>query len=66
MAGIYFKKIVDIIQKLFDGSFKYGAWWLDCNDFHIEKVIVFSSNYKRGYNYEEIPEKKAKKNQMDA
>ena len=31
------------------------------NDFLIEKVVIFTSNYKGGYDYEEIPEKKAEK-----
>ncbi len=55
------EKTADIIQMLFDGSFKWGVWWFDCNDFVIEKVVVFTTLYKGGYPYEELPPKKATK-----
>ena len=54
------EKTAGIIQMLFEGSFKWGVWWFDCNDFLIEKVVVFTSAYKGGYPYEEPVEKKAK------
>ena len=54
------EKTASIIQMLFDGSFKWGVWWLDCNDFLIEKVVVFTSKYKGGYDYEEIRKKSRK------
>ena len=53
------EKTAGIIQMLFDGSFKFGVWWFDCNDFIIEKVVVFTSLYKGGYPYEEVKEEKA-------
>lgn len=54
------EKTASIIQMLFNGSFKWGVWWLDCNDFLIEKVVVFTSKYKGGYDYEEIRKKSRK------
>ena len=53
------EKTASIIQMLFEGSFKFGVWWFDCNDFTIEKVVVFTSAYKGGYPYEEVKEEKA-------
>ena len=55
------EKTADIVQMLFGGSFKWGVWWFDCNDFTIEKVVVFTSFYKGGYPFEEPPTPKAKK-----
>ncbi len=54
------EKTAGIIQMLFEGSFKFGVWWFDCNDFTIEKVVVFTSLYKGGYPYDETPDPKAK------
>ena len=53
------EKTASIIQMLFEGNLKFGVWWFDCNDFTIEKVVVFTSNYKGGYPYEEPKEEKA-------
>ena len=54
------EKTASIIQMLFDGNLKFGVWWFDCNDFVIEKVVVFTSLYKGGYPWEEEKEEKAK------
>ena len=53
------EKTASIIQMLFEGSLKFGVWWFDCNDFTIEKVVVFTSLYKGGYPWEEVKEEKA-------
>ena len=53
------EKTASIIQMLFEGSLKFGVWWFDCNDFLIEKVVVFTSLYKGGYPWEEPKEEKA-------
>ena len=53
------KETASIIQMLFEGSLKFGVWWFDCNDFLIEKVVIFTSLYKGGYPYEEEKEEKA-------
>jgi hypothetical protein len=54
------EKTASIIQMLFEGNLKFGVWWFDCNDFLIEKVVVFTSLYKGGYPWEEPKEEKAK------
>jgi hypothetical protein len=53
------EKTASIIQMLFEGNLKFGVWWFDCNDFVIEKVVVFTSLYKGGYPWEEPKEEKA-------
>lgn len=53
------EKTASIIQMLFEGNLKFGVWWFDCNDFVIEKVVVFTSLYKGGYPWEEVKEEKA-------
>ena len=53
------EKTASIIQMLFEGNLKFGVWWFDCNDFLIEKVVVFTSLYKGGYPWEEPKEEKA-------
>ena len=53
------EKTASIIQMLFEGSLKFGVWWFDCNDFTIEKVVVFTSLYKGGYPWVEEKEEKA-------
>ena len=53
------EKTASIIQMLFEGNLKFGVWWFDCNDFTIEKVVVFASLYKGGYPCEPEKEEKA-------
>ena len=53
------EKTASIVQMLFEGHLKFGVWWFDCNDFTIEKVVVFTSLYKGGYPWEEEKEEKA-------
>ena len=51
-----------IIQQNYGGELKWGVWWIDCNDFTIEKVVVFTDAYTGGYADEaEEEEKKAEK-----
>lgn len=38
-----------IIQQNYGGELKWGVWWIDCNDFTIDKVVVFTDAYKGGY-----------------
>lgn len=37
-----------IIQQAYGGELKWGVWWIDCNDFTIEKVVVYTDAYKGG------------------
>lgn len=53
------EKTASIVQMLFEGNLKFGVWWFDCNDFVIEKVVVFTSLYKGGYPWEPEVEEKA-------
>jgi hypothetical protein len=51
-----------IIQQNYGGELKWGVWWLDCNDFTIEKVVVFTDAYTGGYaDDKEEKDKKAEK-----
>ena len=51
-----------IIQQNYGGELKWGVWWLDCNDFTIDKVVVFTDAYTGGYaDDKEEKEKKAEK-----
>ena len=38
-----------IIQQNYGGELKWGVWWIDCNDFTIDKVVVFTDAYTGGY-----------------
>ena len=38
-----------IIQMAYGGELKWGVWWIDCNDFTIDKVVVFTDKYDGGY-----------------
>lgn len=38
-----------IIQQGYDGELKWGIWWIDCNDFTIDKIVVFTDAYTGGY-----------------
>ena len=51
-----------IIQQNYGGELKWGVWWIDCNDFTIDKIVVFTDAYTGGYadDKEEV-EKKAVK-----
>ena len=37
-----------IIQMAYGGELKWGVWWIDCNDFTIDKVVVFTDKYDGG------------------
>lgn len=37
-----------IIQQAYGGELKWGVWWIDCNDFTIEKVVVYTDAYEGG------------------
>ena len=51
-----------IIQQNYGGELKWGVWWLDCNDFTIDKIVVFTDAYTGGYaDDKEEKEKKAEK-----
>ena len=38
-----------IIQRAYGGELKWGVWWIDCNDFTIDKIVVFTDAYEGGY-----------------
>ena len=38
-----------IIRRDSEGELKWGIWWIDCNDFSIDKIVVFTDKYKGGY-----------------
>ena len=38
-----------IIQLNYGGELKFGIWWIDCNDFTIDKIVVFTDAYTGGY-----------------
>jgi hypothetical protein len=51
-----------IIQQNYGGELKWGVWWLDCNDFTIDKIVVFTDAYTGGYaDDKEEKDKKAEK-----
>ena len=35
-----------IIQQAYGGEFKWGVWWIDCNDFTIDKIVVYTDAYE--------------------
>ena len=41
-----------IIQQNYGGELKWGVWWIDCNDFTIDKIVVFTDAYTGGYDDE--------------
>ena len=47
-----------IIQQNYGGELKWGVWWIDCNDFTIDKIVVFTDAYEGGYADEEDTDKK--------
>ena len=47
-----------IIQQAYGGELKWGVWWIDCNDFTIDKIVVFTDAYEGGYADEEDTDKK--------
>ena len=49
---------VKIVQMAYGGELKWGVWWIDCNDFTIDKVVVFTDAYEGGYDDEGGNEKK--------
>ena len=42
-----------IIEQEYGGSLKWGVWWIDCNDFTIDKVVAYTDAYTGGYDDEE-------------
>ena len=51
-----------IVQQNYGGELKWGVWWIDCNDFTIDKIVVFTDAYTGGYaDDEDEKEKKAEK-----
>ena len=42
-----------IIQQAYGGELKWGVWWIDCNDFTIDKIVVFTDAYTGGYDDDE-------------
>ena len=52
-----------IIQMAYGGELKWGVWWIDCNDFTIDKIAVFTDKYDGGYDDDDdgkTPEKAKK------
>ena len=41
--------IEEIIRRYSKGELMLGIWWIDCNEFTIDKIVVFSNKYKGGY-----------------
>jgi len=35
-----------IIQLAYGGELKWGVWWIDCNDFTIDKIVVYTDAYE--------------------
>jgi len=50
-----------IIQMAYGGELKWGVWWIDCNDFTIDKIVVFTDKYDGGYDDDEKKPEKAEK-----
>ena len=46
-----------IIQMAYGGELKWGVWWIDCNDFTIDKIVVFTDAYTGGYDDEDSGKK---------
>ena len=46
-----------IIQLAYGGELKFGVWWIDCNDFTIDKIVAFTDAYTGGYDDEDSDEK---------
>ena len=46
-----------IIQMAYGGELKWGVWWIDCNDFTIDKIVVFTDAYTGGYDDEDTGKK---------
>ena len=38
-----------IIQMGYAGELKWGVWWIDCKEFTIDKIVVFTEKYEGGY-----------------
>ena len=49
-----------IIQMAYGGELKWGVWWIDCNDFTIDKIAVFTDKYDGGYEDEDSGKGKGK------
>ena len=49
-----------IIQMAYGGELKWGVWWIDCNDFTIDKIAVFTDKYEGGYEDEDSGKGKGK------
>ena len=49
-----------IIQMAYGGELKWGVWWIDCNDFTIDKIAVFTDKYDGGYADEDSGKGKGK------
>ena len=49
-----------IIQMAYGGELKWGVWWIDCNDFTIYKIAVFTDKYDGGYEDEDSGKGKGK------
>ena len=41
----------------YGGELKWGVWWIDCNDFTIDKIVVFTDAYTGGYDDEDSGKK---------
>ena len=57
-------EIIDTISEIIDqnGELKFGVWYIDCNDFTIDKIVVFTDAYEGGYDDEEEDEEETDKN----
>ena len=55
-----------IIQQAYGGELKWGVWWIDCNDFTIDKIVVFTDAYEGGYEDEESGNKKKEAEKVEA
>ena len=45
--------ISKIIQTEEGGALRWGVWWLDCNDFTIDKIIAYTDAYTGDFEGEE-------------
>ena len=55
-----------IIQRAYGGELKWGVWWIDCNDFTIDKIVVFTDAYDGGYDDDVVIKKKDKAEKISA
>ena len=46
-------EVSEIIQQEEGGELKWGVWWMDCNDFTIDKIVVYTDAFTGDFEDEE-------------